>query len=168
MENQKKKTQHINEELVENEKETVELEDKKTLLEDDFDEEELFDNEDLKDYRMQYTIEGLYADEEGYKFKNKYTYRSNPPILYITDNIGNEASFALDKNTVKKLRSDLDEVFNALYGYRYSNKNFENELKIKDYHKLPEVISERIKNAPLKYGIMAVLVVIIMVILAIG
>ena len=88
--------------------------------------------------------------------------------MYITDNIGNEVSFALDKNTVKRLRSDLDEVFNALYGYRYSNKNFENELKIKDYHKLPEVISERIKNAPLKYGIMAVLVVIIMVILAIG
>lgn len=168
MENQEKKTQHINEELVENEKETVELDETKKLLEDDLDEEELFDNEDLKDYRMQYTIEGLYADEEGYKFKNKYTYRSNPPILYITDNIGNEASFALDKYTVKKLRSDLDEVFNALYGYRYSNKNFENELKIKDYHKLPEVISERIKNAPLKYGIMAVLVVIIMVILAIG
>lgn len=168
MENQKKKTQHINEELVENEEETVELEDKKTLLEDNFDEEELFDNEDLKDYEMQYTIEGLYADKEGYKFKNKYTYRSNPPILYITDNIGNEASFALDKNTVKRLRSDLDEVFNALYGYKYSNKNFENELKIKDWNKLPEVISERIKNAPLKYGIMAVLTVIIMVILAIG
>ena len=167
MENQKKKTQHINEEL-ENEEETVELEDKKTLLEDNFDEEELFDNEDLKDYEMQYTIEGLYADKEGYKFKNKYTYRSNPPILYITDNIGNEASFALDKNTVKRLRSDLDEVFNALYGYKYSNKNFENELKIKDWNKLPEVISERIKNAPLKYGIMAVLTVIIMVILAIG
>lgn len=166
MENQEKKTQHINEELVE--KEIVESEDKKTLLEEDFDEEELFDNEDLKDYEMQYTIEGLYADKEGYKFKNKYTYRSNPPILYITDNIGNEVSFALDKNTVKRLRSDLDEVFNALYGYRYSNKNFENELKIKDYHKLPEVISERIKNAPLKYGIMAILVVIIMVILAIG
>lgn len=166
MENQEKKTQHINEELVE--KEIVESEDKKTLLEEDFDEEKLFDNEDLKDYEMQYTIEGLYADKEGYKFKNKYTYRSNPPILYITDNIGNEVSFALDKNTVKRLRSDLDEVFNALYGYRYSNKNFENELKIKDYHKLPEVISERIKNAPLKYGIMAVLVVIIMVILAIG
>lgn len=166
MENQEKKTQHINEELVE--KEIVESEDKKTLLEEDFDEEELFDNEDLKDYEMQYTIEGLYADKEGYKFKNKYTYRSNPPILYITDNIGNEVSFALDKNTVKRLRSDLDEVFNALYGYRYSNKNFENELKIKDYHKLPEIISERIKNAPLKYGIMAVLVVIIMVILAIG
>lgn len=166
MENQEKKTQHINEELVE--KEIVESEDKKTLLEEDFDEEELFDNEDLKDYEMQYTIEGLYADKEGYKFKNKYTYRSNPPILYITDNIGNEVSFALDKNTVKRLRSDLDEIFNALYGYRYSNKNFENELKIKDYHKLPEVISERIKNAPLKYGIMAVLVVIIMVILAIG
>lgn len=166
MENQEKKTQHINEELVE--KEIVESEDKKTLLEEDFDEEELFDNEDLKDYEMQYTIEGLYADKEGYKFKNKYTYRSNPPILYITDNIGNEVSFALDKNTVKRLRSDLDEVFNALYGYRYSNKNFENELKIKDYHKLPEVISERIKKAPLKYGIMAVLVVIIMVILAIG
>ena len=166
MENQEKKTQHINEELVE--KEIVESEDKKTLLEEDFDEEELFDNEDLKDYEIQYTIEGLYADKEGYKFKNKYTYRSNPPILYITDNIGNEVSFALDKNTVKRLRSDLDEVFNALYGYRYSNKNFENELKIKDYHKLPEVISERIKNAPLKYGIMAVLVVIIMVILAIG
>lgn len=166
MENQEKKTQHINEELVE--KEIVESEDKKTLLEEDFDEEELFDNEDLKDYEMQYTIECLYADKEGYKFKNKYTYRSNPPILYITDNIGNEVSFALDKNTVKRLRSDLDEVFNALYGYRYSNKNFENELKIKDYHKLPEVISERIKNAPLKYGIMAVLVVIIMVILAIG
>lgn len=166
MENQKKKTQHINEELVENE--TVELDESKKLLEDDFDEEELFDNEDLKDYRMQYTIEGLYADKEGYKFKNKYTYRSNPPILYITDNIGNEASFALDKNTVKRLRSDLDEVFNALYGYKYSNKNFENELKIKDWNKLPEVISERIKNAPLKYGIMAVLTVIIMVILAIG
>lgn len=166
MENQKKKTQHINEELVENE--TVELEESKKLLEDDFDEEELFDNEELKDYRMQYTIEGLYADKEGYKFKNKYTYRSNPPILYITDNIGNEASFALDKNTVKRLRSDLDEVFNALYGYKYSNKNFENELKIKDWNKLPEVISERIKNAPLKYGIMAVLTVIIMVILAIG
>lgn len=166
MENQEKKTQHINEELVE--KEIVESEDKKTLLEEDFDEEELFDNEDLKDYEMQYTIEGLYADKEGYKFKNKYIYRSNPPILYITDNIGNEVSFALDKNTVKRLRSDLDEVFNALYGYRYSNKNFENELKIKDYHKLPEVISARIKNAPLKYGIMAVLVVIIMVILAIG
>lgn len=166
MENQEKKTQHINEELVE--KEIVESEDKKTLLEEDFDEEELFDNEDLKDYEIQYTIEGLYADKEGYKFKNKYTYRSNPPIFYITDNIGNEVSFALDKNTVKRLRSDLDEVFNALYGYRYSNKNFENELKIKDYHKLPEVISERIKNAPLKYGIMAVLVVIIMVILAIG
>ena len=168
MENQKKKTQHINEELVENEEETVELDESEKLLEDDFDKEELFDNEDLKDYEMQYTIEGLYADKEGYKFKNKYTYRSNPPILYITDNIGNEASFALDKNTVKRLRSDLDEVFNALYGYKYSNKNFENELKIKDYHKLPEVISERIKNAPLKYGIMAVLVVIIMVILAIG
>lgn len=166
MENQKKKTQHINEELVENE--TVELEESKKLLEDDFDEEELFDNKELKDYRMQYTIEGLYADKEGYKFKNKYTYRSNPPILYITDNIGNEASFALDKNTVKRLRSDLDEVFNALYGYKYSNKNFENELKIKDWNKLPEVISERIKNAPLKYGIMAVLTVIIMVILAIG
>ena len=166
MENQEKKTQHINEELVE--KEIVESEDKKTLLEEDFDEEELFDNEDLKDYEMQYTIEGLYADKEGYKFKNKYTYRSNPPILYITDNIGNEVSFALDKNTVKRLRSDLDEVFNALYGYRYSSKNFENELKIKDWQKLPEVISERIKNAPLKYGIMAVLVVIIMVILAIG
>ena len=148
MENQEKKTQHINEELVE--KEIVESEDKKTLLEEDFDEEELFDNEDLKDYEMQYTIEGLYADKEGYKFKNKYTYRSNPPILYITDNIGNEVSFALDKYTVKKLRSDLDEVFNALYGYRYSNKNFENELKIKDYHKLTEVISERIKNAPVK------------------
>lgn len=166
MENQEKKTQHINEELVE--KEIVESEDKKTLLEEDFDEEELFDNEDLKDYEMQYTIEGLYADEEGYKFKNKYTYRSNPPILYITDNIGNEASFALDKYTVKKIRSDLDEVFNALYGYRYSSKNFENELKIKDWQKLPGVISERIKNAPLKYGIMAVLTVIIMVILAIG
>lgn len=166
MENQEKKTQHINEELVE--KEIVESGDKKTLLEDDFDEEELFDNEYLKDYEMQYTIEGLYADKEGYKFKNKYTYRSNPPILYITDNIGNEASFALDKNTVKRLRSDLDEVFNALYGYRYSSKNFENELKIKDWQKLPEVISERIKNAPLKYGIMAVLTVIIMVILAIG
>ena len=167
MENQEKKTQHINKELVE--KEIVESEDKKTLLEEeDFDEEELFDNEDLKDYEMQYTIEGLYADKEGYKFKNKYTYRSNPPILYITDNIGNEASFALDKNTVKRLRSDLDEVFNALYGYRYSSKNFENELKIKDWQKLPEVISERIKKAPLKYGIMAVLTVIIMVILAIG
>ncbi len=166
MENQKKKIQHINEELVE--EETVELDETKKLLEDDLDEEELFDNEDLKDYRMQYTIEGLYADKEGYKFKNKYTYRSNPPILYITDNIGNEASFALDKNTVKRLRSDLDEVFNALYGYKYSNKNFENELKIKDWNKLPEVISERIKNAPLKYGIMAVLTVIIMVILAIG
>ena len=165
MENQKK-IQHINEELVE--EETVELDETKKLLEDDLDEEELFDNEDLKDYRMQYTIEGLYADKEGYKFKNKYTYRSNPPILYITDNIGNEASFALDKNTVKRLRSDLDEVFNALYGYKYSNKNFENELKIKDWNKLPEVISERIKNAPLKYGIMAVLTVIIMVILAIG
>lgn len=168
MKNQKKKTQHINEELVENEKETVELEDKKKLLEDDFDEEELFDNEELKDYRMEYTIEGLYADKEGYKFKNKYTYRSKPPILYITDNIGNEASFALDKNTVKRLRSDLDEVFNALYGYKYSSKNFENELKIKDWNKLPEVISERIKNAPLKYGIMAVLTFVIMVILAIG
>lgn len=166
MENQKKKIQHINEELVE--EETVELDETKKLLKDDLDEEELFDNEDLKDYRMQYTIEGLYADKEGYKFKNKYTYRSNPPILYITDNIGNEASFALDKNTVKRLRSDLDEVFNALYGYKYSNKNFENELKIKDWNKLPEVISERIKNAPLKYGIMAVLTVIIMVILAIG
>ena len=166
MENQKKKTQHINEELVE--EETVELDETKKLLEDVLDEEELFDNEDLKDYRMQYTIEGLYADKEGYKFKNKYTYRSNPPILYITDNIGNEASFALDKYTVKRLRSDLDEVFNALYGYKYSNKNFENELKIKDWNKLPEVISERIKNAPLKYGIMAVLTVIIMVILAIG
>jgi len=69
MENQKKKTQHINEELVENE--TVELEESKKLLEDDFDEEELFDNEELKDYRMQYIIEGLYADKEGYKFKNK-------------------------------------------------------------------------------------------------
>ena len=166
MENQEKKTQHINEELVE--KEIVESEDKKTLLEEDFDEEELFDNEDLKNYEMQYTIEGLYADKEGYKFKNKYTYRSNPPILYITDNIGNEVSFALDKNTVKRLRSDLDEVFNALYGYRYSSKNFENELKIKDWQKLPEIISERIKNAPLKYGIMAVLTIIIMVILAIG
>ena len=159
---------HINEgELVEQE-EIVELENKKILLEDDFDKAELFDNEELKDYRMQYTIEDLYADKEGYKFKNKYIYRSNPPILYISDNIGNEAAFALDKNTVKKLRSDLDEVFNALYGYKYSSKNFKNELKIKDWNKLPEVISERIKNAPLKYGIMAVLIVVIMVILAIG
>lgn len=69
-----------------------------------------------EDAVVSWDIQGLY-DETG-KVRGKRSLRNNPPMLVISDSLGENATFVLTKNLSGILARHFDNTYRAYYGIR--------------------------------------------------
>lgn len=86
-----------------------------SVLEKDFLSSLIEQNSDNK--IVYYEVENIYSNKNKRRYKNRYKLRSNPPILIIKDDSGNEASFVLTENLTDELSDTLKQVKKAYLGF---------------------------------------------------
>lgn len=69
-----------------------------------------------EDAVVSWDIQGLY-DENG-KVRSKRSLRNNPPMLVISDSLGENATFVLTKDLAGVLSRHFDNTYRAYYGIR--------------------------------------------------
>lgn len=93
---------------------------------DEFLEEEVYRNDssgliEQDDGIVEWHIENIFS-EEGKRY-NRRELKSNPPLLVIKDNYGDEATFILTEKLALHLRDSMNLVYNAYYNVETKGYN---------------------------------------------